>query len=275
MLETVLTKIQVCVPFRRLRKEYLPLFVEKRINPEIGMDGETLDTVSKKQFQQVASILRDEGLTVTLHGPFYDLVPGGMDKKMLEATRKRLKQAFDLIPIFGPQSIVCHTGYDKKRYYATRDQWLENSVETWSSLLQGLKQTQTTLVIENVYEQTPHMLLNLLQALPGRQVGFCFDTGHMNAFSTTAMQDWLNDLGAFLTQIHLHDNDGQWDDHMAIGDGNIDFEILFGYLERCSQKPILTLEAHAETSLWKSVETLSRSASFQRVFGSRSPSYKM
>ncbi len=108
-----------------------------------------------------------------------------------------------------------------------------------------------------------------------RPVGFCFDTGHMNAFSTTAMQDWLDDLGAFLTQIHLHDNDGHWDDHLAVGDGNIDFDILFGYIARCSKKPILTLEAHEETSLWKSLETLSRSPSFHRAFGVRSRAYQM
>ena len=271
----VLRYIQVCVPLQKLVKEYLPLFLSKRINPEIGIDGETMDSFSRKDFQKIASILHGEGLIITLHGPFYDLVPGGIDKKMLEATRERLGQAFDLIPVFAPRSIVCHTGYDKKRYHDTQDEWLENSVNTWSLLLNNLERTDTTLVIENVYEQTPTMLLKLLKRLEGEKVGFCFDVGHMNAFSTTAMQDWLNVMGPFLKQIHLHDNDGSWDDHMAIGRGNIDFEILFEYLQSCSELPILTVEAHDEPSLWQSVDTLSRSTSFRRALCLEPPSHQL
>ena len=270
MVDNILSKIQVCIPFRRLMKDYLPLVIDKRINPEIGIDGETMDTVAKKDFQTVASLLHEEGLSVTLHGPFYDLVPGAMDLRMLEATRKRLHQAFDLVPLFSPLSIVCHTGYDNKRYRESRDQWLENAVNTWSLLLKGLKHTHTILVIENVYEKTPTMLLTLLKALTGENVGFCFDTGHMNAFSATTMKDWLDVMGPFLKQIHLHDNDGGWDDHLAIGRGNIDFEVLFGYLQKHSGKPIITLEAHEETSLWESVDVLSKSLSFRRALGLKS-----
>jgi sugar phosphate isomerase/epimerase len=263
MLDKVLREIQVCIPFRRLLNEYLPLFLDKRINPEIGIDGETMDRISERDFQKVASLLHQEGLSVTLHGPFYDLVPGAIDKRMLQATRERLQQALDLVPIFAPLSIVCHTGYDKKRYCDSRDQWLENAVETWSVFLKGLKGTRTILVIENVYEQTPTMLLKLLQALQGNNVGFCFDVGHMNAFSRTTMQDWLDMMGPFLKEVHLHDNDGGWDDHMAIGRGDIDFEYLFAYLRKLSPRPIMTLEAHEEASLWESVEVLSRAASFR------------
>jgi sugar phosphate isomerase/epimerase len=109
------------------------------------------------------------------------------------------------------------------------------------------------------------MLLRLFKDLNADKVGFCFDTGHMNVFSDTNMEDWLNATGPFLKQLHLHDNDGTWDHHRAIGTGTIDFEILFRYLDENQLRPIITLEAHQKDWIWQSFETLSNSARFRRI----------
>lgn len=265
MFEDIIKNVQVCIPFRLLREKHLPLVIENRINPEIGIDGDTIDTYAPKDFSDMAFLLRQEGLTITLHGPFFDLAPGGMDKKILKASRERLRQAFDILPLFEPKSIVCHTGYDRKRYHEAQDQWLETAVETWTPLVEGLRGTATILAIENVYEKTPTLLVRLFNALNDDKVGFCFDTGHMNAFSETDMEAWLEALGPFLKQLHLHDNDGTWDDHWAIGMGRVNFDMLFRHVVENRLRPIITLETHQEDWLWQSLETLSHSGSFRRL----------
>jgi sugar phosphate isomerase/epimerase len=112
------------------------------------------------------------------------------------------------------------------------------------------------------------MLIRLLNALNLQKVGFCFDTGHMSAYSETNMDDWLKALGPLMKELHLHDNDGIKDDHVAIGAGKIDFELLFEYIEQNSLKPITTIEAHKEKWLWQSLEALSRSERFCRIIQS-------
>jgi len=265
MFEDIIRKVQVCIPFRLLKERYLPLVLENRINPEIGIDSEVMDTHSKRNFSEIVSILQQEGLLITLHGPFYDLVPGGMDKKILKASRERLKEAFDLIPVFEPLSIVCHTGYDSSRYHEVEDEWLETAIETWTPLVKNLEGTGTTLMLENVYEETPGMTLKLLNGLDTEKVGFCFDTGHMNAFSETNTEGWLKVLGPFLRELHLHDNDGTRDDHLAIGAGKIDFDSVFEYVEENHLSPIMTLEAHKEKWIWQSLKVLSLSKRFCRI----------
>jgi len=265
MFDEIIKNVQVCIPFRLLREKHLPMVIENRINPEIGIDGETIDTYSPKELSDMARLLRQEGLCVTLHGPFFDLAPGGLDKKILKASRERLRQAFDVIPLFEPKSIVCHTGYDRKRYQEAQDQWLETALETWTPLVKDLRGTATILAIENVYEKTPTMLVRLLNALNADKVGFCFDTGHMNAFSETDMEGWLDALEPFLKQLHLHDNDGTWDAHWAIGTGKVNFDMLFRHIMEKQLKPIITLEAHQEDWLWQSLETLSHSVQFRRL----------
>jgi sugar phosphate isomerase/epimerase len=266
--DDIIRKVQICIPFRLLKGKYLPLVLERRINPEIGIDGQALDRHSKTDFSDIASLLRGNGLSITLHGPFYDLAPGGMDKLILKATRERLAQAFDLIPVFEPMSMVCHTGYDSKRYHEDQDAWLETALETWSPLVKAVQGSKTTLMFENVYERTPGMLLRLIKGLNTEKVGFCFDAGHMNAFSETNLQGWLRDLRPFLKELHLHDNDGARDDHLAIGAGKIDFEALFRYVDENGLKPIITLEAHKEKWIWQSLEALSRSECFCRIVSS-------
>jgi len=256
MFEKVLKRIQVAIPYKLLCEEYLPLVLEKRVNPEIGIDGTVLDTYKITHFKETASTLKREGLRITLHAPFLDIVPGSPDKKMLSASRERIGEFLELIPVFEPPSVVFHTGYDRKRYLELEDRWLETSLETWRWIIEELRNTQTLLILENVYEKTPLFLEKTLRILDSDRVGFCLDTGHMNAFSDTSMNGWLSALGRYLKEIHVHDNDASWDDHLAIGAGNIDFDYLFNYLKENKINPTITLEAHTETWVWESLEVL-------------------
>ena len=86
----LLEKVQVNVPFLKLKNDYLLLFMEYGMNPEIGIDAGALDSISETQFKNVADVLKINKRKITLHGPFMDLVPGGLDNMLLAATRKRL-----------------------------------------------------------------------------------------------------------------------------------------------------------------------------------------
>ena len=103
----LLKKVQVNVPFLRLKNDYLPLFMEYGMNPEIGIDAAALDSVSDKEFRNIAEILKINHRKITLHGPFMDLVPGGLDNRLLKATRKRLERFFEILPVFEPVNVAC------------------------------------------------------------------------------------------------------------------------------------------------------------------------
>jgi sugar phosphate isomerase/epimerase len=67
----------------------------------------------------------------------------------------------------------------------------------------------------------------------------------------------VSDLGPFLEQVHLHDNSGEQDDHLALGKGRIDFRGLFQQLKAVRDTPpTVTLEPHSEADLWPSLQYL-------------------
>jgi len=257
---TPLTDIlQINIPFTMLRDSYLDRFIADRLNPEIGFDADALDGSPLPVVETVARTIRDAGLTVTFHAPYMDLSPGSPDPEVRAITRQRLEQVVRLIPLFAPKTVVCHTGYDHRRYWHMKDAWLTNSLDTWSGIAGQIRSEGAVLMLENVYEQAPDDMCPLLENLQDHGVGFCLDTGHQSVFSNASMAMWVTSLGPYLRQLHLHDNAGQVDEHLALGRGRIDFPLLFRQLLATTDtQPVVTLEPHTEEELWPSLKYLER-----------------
>jgi sugar phosphate isomerase/epimerase len=249
--------VQVNVPFRMLYEKYLDRFLNYKLNPEIGLDAYSLDNYKLSDFSSVAAELQKSALTVTFHAPFMDLSPGSPDTAVWELTRRRFKQMLELLPVFSPKAIVCHSGYDSKRYWNVKDVWIERSLEMWAWLAAGLGETETKIMIENVYEHDPEDMHVLFKRLEGQGIRFCLDIGHQNAFSSSSLEKWVKILGPYIGQLPLHDNDGSQDSHLALGQGNINLPDLFRLLNTAVVEPVLiTLEPHEEEALWPSIEYL-------------------
>ena len=258
-VQNIIRKVQVNIPFRMFNDGYLDRFLEHGLNPEIGIDAAALEGFTFAEFKHIGDILHDHALTVTLHGPFIDLSAGSTDPAVLALTRHRFDQLLKLVPVFEPKTVVCHAGYDWKRYGYFKSQWIENCLETWSQLANCLGQHGTRLMLENVYEEDPEDIRVILDRLSNPNVGFCLDCGHLSAFGNAEPKAWLASLGPYIEQLHLHDNHGDTDEHLAMGLGTFDFELLFSYLKSNNDSPpIISLEPHREEDLWPSLAYLAR-----------------
>ena len=258
-MKALLPQVQIGIPFTMLFDTYLDRFLDYRLNPEIGIDAEALERFAISDFQNIAEILHEHHLSITLHGPFIDLSAGSTDPAVKAVTRNRFEQLLELVPVFKPRAVVCHAGYDWQRYGSFKDEWIARSLETWSWLADSLLTHGSTLMLENVYENDPEELATVLDRLKQQRVGWCLDAGHLFAFGNGELQQWLAELGSYIGQLHLHDNHGHNDDHLPLGQGRIDFNLLFAHLEsKDLPRPIITLEPHQEEDLWSSLDYLAR-----------------
>ena len=253
----LIKEVQVNIPFTMLHESYLERFIKYGLNPEIGFDAVALDQYSLSDYSGIADQLHECGRTITFHAPFADLSPGSADPKVWAITQSRFEQILRLIPIFRPKTLVGHAGYDEKRYGYNRAVWVEKSLEMWSWLAKRVRDEGTLLVLENVYEHRPEDIRFLFEKLQDQRVGFCLDIGHQAAFSRTPLEKWIESLGQYIAQLHLHDNSGKMDEHQALGRGLIDFHMFFQKLITVRKTPpIITLEPHREEHLWPSLEYL-------------------
>lgn len=255
---TITKNCFINAPFEQLEQGLLDTFLRYELQPEIGLEGECLWTRDDEAFSNIARQLKDKNLQCTLHAPFFDLMPGALDSRILDITRQKLSRAFSLIKIFEPESIVCHLGYDEEKHSYKWYDWLGTSVDTWKGLLDVAEDSGTRVMFENTYEKLPDIHLQLFNELPGSNFGFCLDVGHLMAYAGSTWQIWLNELQPWLGQVHLHDNDGKRDEHIAIGQGCFDFVELFDHLRANDLTPLITLEPHSEKDLWTSLDAIKR-----------------
>ncbi len=250
------SRVQVNIPFPYLLRGYLEKFLELGLNPEIGLYAHNLGHYPAGAFRRIARIFQQAGRRITMHAPFQDLLPGALDNLILAASRRRLRQAFRFLPVFRPATVVCHLGYEPKCYGGDTPKWLARAVATWKELAAYAAAHGVTVMLENVYETDPELLLAVVTRVGAANLRVCLDVGHLYAFGGGDPEPWLNTLAPVVGQLHLHDNHGGKDEHLALGTGTIPLaEILQFFAARGSQ-PLITLEPHQEDSLQPSLDYL-------------------
>lgn len=251
----IIKRVHAHMPYHLL-PGYLPMILEKKLNLEIYLNHHTLRSLDKNECHQTAAKIQDAGLKVTFHGPFVDLRPGALDERIRQVSMDRIRQAFDLAPIFQPLKIVCHPSFDDRYYVDCDDLWLENSVRFWRELLAVAHDAGTIVALENVYEKEPNILRRLFEILSCEDLCFCFDTGHFNVFAYAPLKDWMEQMGRYIGHLHLHDNFGRFDEHLPVGAATFPFDRFFDALKALEVSPTITLEAHSQEHLWQSLANL-------------------
>lgn len=254
-MPSVTSKVHAHMPYHFLPK-YRDMILRHGLNLEIYFNHWTLQSLDKSQCIETAKILAGAGLKITFHAPFMDLRPGALDDRIRRTSIDRIRQVFDLAPYFHPLKIVCHASFDEHYYVSVDDLWLAASVKTWKELIAVARDNKTMIALENIYEKNPRILQRLFETLSSDDICFCFDTGHFNVFSCEPLNVWMKALGKYLGHLHLHDNFGQRDEHLAVGDGTFPFPELFRFLKKIKAKPTMTLEAHRPENLWQSMDNI-------------------
>jgi sugar phosphate isomerase/epimerase len=251
-------RVQVNIPFAFLVNHYLGRFLDGGLNPEIGLDAYSLDRFPPSAFRGMARAFQAAGRRITLHAPFQDMAPGALDNVILAASRRRLRQAFRYLSAFRPVAVVCHLGYETRHYRWDQEEWLARTAGTFRELAGLAAPYQTTVMLENVYETEPHLFLEVLARTEAPNLQVCLDAGHLLAFGGGDFPLWLKTLTPVIGQLHLHDNHGDNDEHLALGSGQVPLEYLLNYLAEQGRKPLITLEPHQEGSLSPSLDHLAR-----------------
>jgi sugar phosphate isomerase/epimerase len=162
------------------------------------------------------------------HGPFGDLNCGSYDPMIREVSRDRMLLGYQTACKLKATHIVFHHGYVP--HTSPPKNWIPRFVQFWKSFLDGK--------LENVYFH----LENMLELSSDRRVSACLDIGHAHCNSTTPVLNWIEKLGSRIGYVHIHDNDGTSDQHLAIGEGNIPFIDVCNALNEHSSDAIWTLE---------------------------------
>lgn len=174
----------------------------------------------------------------TFHAPFNELFPCAIDPKARRLAEDRYRQAIRLAKHYGADRIVIHGGYHPMLYYPVW--YVEQSVAFWKNFLQD--DPGILIVLENVLETEPEMLLDILQGVDAPGLGMCLDIGHVNAYSKRPAADWLACCAPYIRHFHIHNNDGSGDTHSPLFRGSIPIQMILEQAAWLCPEATYTLE---------------------------------
>ncbi len=239
----------VNLPLRYIESQpnYLKLFLNNRLCPELGLDAMALELFSVDWHRRTADIFHNSELRCAVHLPFFDLHPGSLDPWAREVCERRLSLALAVGKIYEPAHFIAHLDYNPLVYAQHEELWLRNSLETWTSVLEHAE--EVPVFLENVHELSPKYQCMVLGELGGKAKA-CFDIGHWHSFGRGKergnLTEWMDGLAPYLGHLHLHDNDGSGDQHLGLGLGEIPWNLFGTLLKKMPCHVTATLEPHTE-----------------------------
>ena len=244
--------IFISVPISYLETEK-ELIEKYKFNLELKIFSYDIDELNLKSFIDMADFKEQLGLRVTIHAPFVDLSPGGFDEKIRQVTEDRFMKILDFAALFKPENIVFHPGFNEIIHGQFFDIWEERSKITWEKIVNYAERLKQRFSFENIFEHDTRVLETLIKIADSHLAGVCIDVGHHNVFSKTPLDEYFKTFREKIFEVHLHDNDGSFDWHKAIGEGNIDFKNVLKLINNYSPDTLLTLEPHDKDTLFKSL----------------------
>lgn len=191
---------------------------------------------------------------LSLHGVFYDLNVVSKDTRVKELSRYRFQQSFKVAKALDIKTIVFHSGYNGLvKSVAYHNKFINDQIEFWKEFIKQFEDANKTVVIENTYEPTPDVILNILKNVNSKALKACIDTGHVNINSDLTVFDWIIKMKDYLHHMHLHNNYGQYDEHNSLLKGSIDFKEVVKFLMDNKINPNLSLEIFTEKASLESV----------------------
>lgn len=181
-----------------------------------------------------------------LHGPFNELFPCAIDPYARRLAAFRYRQAAELAKAYGANKLVIHGGFQPRMYYPVW--YVEQSILFWKDFLR--EDPGVEIVLENVLEEEPETLRDILSGVDDPRLGMCLDIGHVNVYSKVPVEAWMETCAPWLRHFHVHNNDGTWDTHSALMEGNLPIRRILEKIDSLCPKATVTLELlEAEPSL--------------------------
>ena len=175
----------------------------------------------------------------TIHGPYNELFPCAIDRKARALVRDRFLKTLEIARGYGVRKVIFHGGYNPYLYFPI---WFtRESTVFFQDFIKEVPEDMT-LCLENVLEETPDFLTDILRTVDDPRLKMCLDVGHANAYSRCSPFRWIEEASDVIDHFHIHNNDGTRDSHSPLTEGTIPMLSLFETIQNLCPQATATLE---------------------------------
>lgn len=217
---------------------------------EVCSSPKHLDYQNVDDVRRAGERMRELGLRpVSFHAPFAERIDiTSLMESERETAIHELIRACEAAAILGCEYVVLHPGPEREGRPPEAEflQHMHHASSSLNHVASRCCELGIQLLLENMLA---HLLFGhvrdmmyLLGEISTCNVGTCLDTGH--AHLAREMGIVIQKLSGHLKLVHINDNRGDWDAHMAPGEGTIDWPWVINELRRNDFHGVLVLELH-------------------------------
>ncbi|HDZ35510.1 MAG TPA: sugar phosphate isomerase/epimerase [Thermococcus sp.] len=190
--------------------------------------------LTKANYRGFAEVVEGYGMKVTVHAPFSDVNIGALNEKLRRASLEILRETIEVASEMNALVVTVHPGHHSPASMKNERKYLEIQRESLKKIAAWGEEFGVKVGLENMPRfvtldaQTCERLGELLGDV---EIGVTFDVGHLNT-TTGEFERFLEIFGDIIVHAHLHDNRGERDEHLALGDGTVPWGRVLPMLPR-------------------------------------------
>ena len=203
-------------------------------------------------------LAKEYNLPLQVHAPYVNVRLADLNPRIREASIQSIKDGIDLARQLDARIVTINLGNTtKRRLKQVHKDVRKGLLDSISTLSDYAEQHDVTIGIENVPTDTSawtealgkrtEEIIEILKETHSKNIGVTFDVGHANTIDDPA--NFAVKLAPYMVNVHVHDNDGSNDQHLVIGQGNIDFLKILNILKQNGYAGSLVLEYFDPSSL--------------------------
>lgn len=210
--------------------------------------------MSRDDWQDEVELIAEHGKKIKVefsqsHLEFYNVCDAAFpNRDDIEALIRKEAEASARL---GVKWAVIHPGsyYENDAYSYKKS--MECNVEYFKRKLELAEKNGIGLAVENIpdfdgkrhFSSSPEELIELIDRLDSSHIGICWDFGHAN-LSRLDQVYWLKQIGRRLKAVHVADNYGKADDHLAPFWGTVKWKEIMPVLKSIGYQYDFTFEIH-------------------------------
>lgn len=210
-----------------------------------------------KYFARQKELAREAEIEFSqVHGP-WRWPPKDFEKEDRQERFEKMERSMRAAAVLGCKYWVVHPLMP----YGIEDIGSGNEAETrrinkefMNELLKAAKKYGVVICLENMPMPkfslgSPEQVRDFVNEFNDESLKICLDTGHVSVYRGLSAADAVRDLGELIKVLHIHDNRGEYDEHLAPNKGIIDWKDFATALAESGFAGVISLETLPDTKL--------------------------
>jgi sugar phosphate isomerase/epimerase len=215
---------------------------------ELAMDPPQAHyTILRRQMNPILKALNSHSLRVICHLPTF-VSTADLTDSIREASLQEMLNSLEVAAGLGAQKVVLHPGHIAGLGVYVKETARVLANKSLAAIIGRSQELGLCVCLENMFPKCrafvePDDFEDILHRFPDLML--TLDTGHANIGGRRAL-DFIEKFGSRIGHLHISDNLGKRDDHLAVGSGVIDFLKIIGALKQCGYDDTATLEIFSD-----------------------------